>query len=104
MAIQIEQQENLIRVTPQGDMTIYQAGEMKPELLKALGMGSDLELHLSEVTEIDTAGFQLLILIKREASRLGKSVRMVAHSPATLEVMDAYRMASYFGDPLIITQ
>jgi len=61
-----------------------------------------MEVSLAGVSEMDTAGFQLLVLAKREAARLGRPMRLVEHSPATLEVMDLLNMAAYFGDPVVI--
>ena len=84
------------------DMTIYHALEHKQTLLDALSTTDDLELNLSEVGEMDTAGLQLLILVKKEAQRAGKSVRIVAHSQAVSSVIDFCNMAVEFGDPLII--
>jgi hypothetical protein len=31
-------------------------------------------------------------------------LRLVKHSPATLEVMDLFHMAAYFGDPVVMPQ
>lgn len=84
------------------DLTIYHALEQKQILLDALASSGELELNLSQVTEIDTAGLQLLILIKKEAMRAGKCVRIVAHSQAVSSVIDFCNMAAEFGDPLII--
>ena len=84
------------------DLTIYHALEQKNTLLDALAGASDLELNLSQVKEMDTAGLQLLILLKREAQRAGKKVRIVAHSQAVSSVIDCCNMAAEFGDPLII--
>ena len=61
-----------------------------------------MELDLSQVTEIDTAGIQLLMLAKRESMKRGKELRIVAHSPAVSELMDFYNIAGFFGDPLVI--
>jgi anti-anti-sigma regulatory factor len=47
-------------------MTIYQAQAQKEQLLAALAATEHLELDLSAVTEMDTAGLQLLLLLKRE--------------------------------------
>lgn len=85
-----------------GDLTIYQAPERKKWLLDALDASDELELDLSRVAEIDTAGFQLLILAKREAARRGKSVRLVSHSASVLDLLNFYDMAAYFGDPVHI--
>lgn len=85
------------------DMSIYNAAAHKQQLLDALAGAADrLEIDLSAVAEIDTAGFQLLMLVKREARRLGKQAQIVAHSEAVRELLDFYNMAAEFGDPLLI--
>ena len=80
-------------------MTIYEATEHKRALLDALGGCAELEIDLSGVSDLDTAGIQLLVLAKREAARAGKAVRLVAPSPATIEVIDLFSLGSFFGDP-----
>lgn len=84
------------------DLTIYHAIELKQKLLGALENEGDLELNLSQVGEMDTAGLQLLILLKMEAQRTGKSVRIVAHSQAVRSVIEFCNLGARFGDPLII--
>ena len=84
------------------DLTIYHALEQKPVLLDALATTNELELNLAQVSEMDTAGLQLLILLKKEAQRAGKCVRIVAHSQAVSSVIDFCNMAAEFGDPLVI--
>lgn len=105
MPIRIKRGKKLVQLYPEGDMTIYQASELKDALLD--GMSGDneqeIEINLSGVTEMDTAGFQLLVLAKREAVRHNKTLRLVAHGKAMLGIMDLYNMASYFGDPVVIT-
>jgi anti-anti-sigma regulatory factor len=86
-----------------GRMTVYEAAEDQRALLEALGRSAELEIDLSEVTELDTAGIQILALAKREAARAGKTVRLTAHSPATLEAIDCYGLGGFFGDPLVIS-
>lgn len=90
------------RVRVEGEMTIYQALELKQELMQYLHDCIEMEVSLAGVSEMDTAGIQLLVLAKREAARLGRPIRLVEHSPATLEVMDLLNMAAYFGDPVVI--
>lgn len=85
------------------DMTIYNALEQKQRLMAALAEADLLELDLSQVGEMDTAGLQLLILSKREAARLNKSVTIVAHSPAVRQTLDFCQLATFFGDPVVIT-
>ncbi|MEY4593518.1 MAG: hypothetical protein RIR18_2413 [Pseudomonadota bacterium] len=85
------------------DLTIYTASEMKPLLLEALKVNEGLELDLSQVGEIDTAGVQLLMLTKREAQTAGKMCKIVAHSPAVHQTIDFCNLAAFFGDPMVIS-
>ncbi|MCX7897870.1 MAG: STAS domain-containing protein [Rhodocyclaceae bacterium] len=91
-----------LRLILDGAMTIYNAVETKARLLEALENATILELDLSQVEEIDTAGFQLLILTKRESMKENKILRLVGHSPAVREMIGFYNMDAYFGDPLVI--
>jgi anti-anti-sigma factor len=86
-----------------GAMTIYNAAEIKNQLLGALNTAPILELDLSHVSEMDTAGFQLLVMVKRESLRLNRSLRIIGHSPAVQEVIEFFNMAAFFGDPLVIS-
>jgi anti-sigma B factor antagonist len=80
-----------------GAMTIYGAAAAKQPLLDALDGAAELQVDLSEVVEMDTAGAQLLVLLKREADSADKRVVLSGHSPAVLEVFDCYRLAAFFG-------
>jgi anti-anti-sigma factor len=71
-----------------GELTIYNATEQKTALLNFLNSGDQLEIDLSLVSELDTAGLQLLVLIKREAAKLGKDLRFVMHSKIVQEVLE----------------
>ena len=84
------------------DMTIYNAAVQKMKLLEALSECAELDIDLSQVSEMDTAGFQVLLLTKREALKANKTVRLTAHSKPVTELLDLYNMASYFGDPMVI--
>jgi len=85
-----------------GNMTIYEASAQKDRLVSALADCQVLELDLAQVAEMDTSGFQLLVLAKQEAGRLGKHLRLVAHSAAVREVLMFFDMVGFFGDPLLI--
>ena len=84
------------------DMTIYHAATQKQMLLEALANCEELDLDLSQVSEMDSAGFQILLLAKREALKTNKTMRLTAHSQAVTKLLDLYNMASYFGDPMVI--
>jgi len=84
------------------DLTIYHALDLKEQLLAALAQTGELELNLAQVQAMDSAGLQLLVMLKKEAQRNGKYVRIVAHSQAVSEVIEFCNMAAEFGDPLVI--
>ncbi len=90
------------RLTANGDLTIYHAVEIKQHLIDGVRASNVLELDLSHVGEIDTAGIQLLTLAKRESQKLDHALRIVGHSPAVREVVEFYNMVAFFGDPLVI--
>lgn len=76
-------------VTLEGELTIYRAGELKPLLLHALAEAGDglLRLDLSAVTEIDSAGLQLLMLTRIAGMTSGRHVQLLDPSPEVDELM-----------------
>lgn len=86
-----------------GEMTIYTASEQKQQLLAFIQTDKALEINLSQVSEIDTAGTQLLILAKQEASRQHKQLRYAMHSNAVLNVLELTDLTAFFGDPVFIS-
>ena len=104
MMIHVETEEGRRRLRIGGALNVYSAPELKRQLLDHLGADVELEINLSQVGEMDTAGFQVLYLAKREAMKKGKKLRLTSHSPAVLEVMDLYNMAAYFGDPMVVSR
>lgn len=84
------------------ELSIYHAAEYKPRLLAAIAQHPHTEINLAEVSELDCAGVQLLLLAKREALRRGHHLALVAHSHASQAAIDLLGLAGYFGDPLIL--
>jgi anti-anti-sigma factor len=69
-----------------GELNIYSAAETREQLLQALGAHPALALDISAVEEIDTSGTQLLLVLIREAKRIGKPLTLSAPSPAIIDV------------------
>ncbi len=92
------------RIAIEGELTIYTALELKDRLLTALSSSEELELDLSEVGEIDAAGLQLLVMVKQQATNLGKVLRITGHSPVVVELLDLSGLSGFFGDPLLIVR
>jgi anti-anti-sigma factor len=85
-----------------GELNIYRATELKELLLTPFYQGVSLEVDLSGVSEVDTAGVQLLMLAKRTAKEQGCELRLAAHSPAVVDVFELLDLAGVFGDPLLV--
>jgi anti-sigma B factor antagonist len=102
MSVRINKRGTTCNVAIEGEMTIYTAREHKGELLEQLNASEELELDLSEVGEMDSAGLQILLLLKREADATGHKLSLVNHSQAVFEVLELLNMQGHFGDPVII--
>jgi len=87
-----------------GELTIFTAQDIKQQLLEAIAStrSGDVDIDLADVIAIDTAGVQLMLMAKREASAAGKSVHFVRHSDEVLELINLCNLAGQFGDPLLI--
>lgn len=75
-------------VQPAEPFTVFNAVALKGMLLKQLDAhAGGLVLDLSAVQEIDTAGVQLLLMLKREAAARGRSVSFRAFSPPVRDML-----------------
>lgn len=87
-------------IAPQGELTIYTVGEIRNRLLQAMATSDRIEIDLAGVTDIDTAGLQLMLLAKRQP---GTEVRFTHHSAAVLRLVDMANVGLMLGDPLVIS-
>lgn len=85
----------------EGEFNIYRAMELKTVLLAT---PQPLEINLAGVTEIDTAGIQLLMLAKKAALGAGAELRLLEHSPAVMEVFELLNLGAFFDDLLIMSK
>ena len=88
---------NILRI--EGELTIFRAMDLKPALLPTPPLD---EIDLSGVTDLDTAGVQLLMVAKKAAVAEKRELRLVGHNPAVIEVFELLNVASYFGDHLVM--
>ncbi len=98
-----KKKNNAAMLRIEGEMTIYRSAELKEALLAPLASANALEVDLSGVTEIDTAGVQLLMLAKIVALARDSALRLVAHSPAVLDVLELLSLTGYFGDQIVLS-
>lgn len=86
-----------------GELTIYTAANEKQALQEALDSTEELEVNLSQVSEMDSAGLQVLIVLKQEAARRKKKLHYSMHSKAVLEILEMSNMTASFGDQIVLT-
>lgn len=83
-----------------GEMTIYTASEIKQRFVDLPPAEGALDIDLSGVTEIDSAGLQLMLLLKRKPDA---EFHFVHHSAAVLRLVDLANLAGMLGDPVILS-
>jgi anti-anti-sigma factor len=89
--------QNTLKI--EGELTIFRAEELKPAILCTPPLD---EIDLSGVTDLDSAGLQLLMQAKKTALAQQRDVRLSGHSAAVLEVFELLNVAGYFGDHLVM--
>lgn len=85
-----------------GELTIYEAATLKQQMLDSLNASQGLEVDLSGVTELDTSGVQLMLLLQYEAEVANKSLKWVKHSQPVSQVLTLLNLGSALGDPVSI--
>ena len=72
---------------------------LRQTLLEALDRAGLVEVDLSQVSELDTAGVQLLLFGRRLAEARGKELRLLAPSAAVIEVFDLLHLDRLSASP-----
>ncbi len=80
-----------------GDLTIYQVSQIKQDFLsEPEKMTAKVALDLHQVTEIDTAGVQLLLFAKKLFSDLNKELFISKNNESVDMVLTALGVNSQF--------
>lgn len=85
----------------EGELTIYTAADTKARLTPALAQSNTLEIDLSRVCELDSAGVQLLLLAKRECEKRNGRLHLHGHSAAVSEVLNMCNLTEFFAAPAL---
>lgn len=94
--------DDVTRMSLDGELTIYRAADLKVSVLEALRKTRVLEIDLSGVIELDTAGLQVLMLAKQTATAEQRELRLLQHSPAVVEIIEMLDLVAFFGDAVLI--
>lgn len=77
-------EKNVRTLSVEDDLAVINIRKLKDEFLSALEECERIELDLSETSEFDSSGLQLLAVLNREAQARGKEFRITAFSPAVV--------------------
>lgn len=100
MSMDVEHQGTSARVTLSGELTIYNVAQIKTALTELMHEAKEIEVDLSGIGDIDSAGLQLMLIVKRHPDC---SVRLVNHSAEVLRLVDLANLGGALGDPLFIS-
>ncbi|MBA3997303.1 MAG: anti-sigma B factor antagonist [Candidatus Accumulibacter sp.] len=98
MSLRIRMEEGRCIASIEGELSIYTAYDLKRELLALLDRHQHLELDLSAVGELDTAGCQILVLLRREAGKQSKELTFSGRSDPTVALIELLGLVGYFSD------
>ena len=90
------------RIEIRGEFNIFTATALRQQMLDALEQTGDVEVDLSGVNEIDSAGIQLMLAAKREAALRNKGLRFAGHSREVYDVLELCDVTGQLGDPVLI--
>lgn len=80
--------------TLEPQLTIYEVAEVRERMMKTLESCEAWTLDAAAVQEADSAGLQLLVFLRNEALRQGRSFRLLAPSAAIQELLELFHLGS----------
>ena len=94
-------------LTLEGELTIFRAQELKRQIIDFIlnsnkSASSQLDIDLNNVSEIDTAGIQLMLMAKYEAAAANRQLAFINHSQPVLDILELSGLAAELGDPLVL--
>jgi ABC-type transporter Mla MlaB component len=81
-----------------GEMTACNTSCLRDEFSNIIGNYSTMKIDLSEVTKIDPAAIQLMIIAKREALIKMKVLKFVNPSNEVVGIFRSYGLSHYIGE------
>jgi anti-anti-sigma factor len=95
MSCDVEQLDGIIHI--RGELTIYSAASLKPGLFAAWDPDvAECRVDVSQVSEVDTSGLQLLLMLRRVCTAASRNFELLNPSDACREVLELLHL-----DPLL---
>lgn len=92
------------KLSIEGEMTVFMVDELKEAILPVIAHFREIEIDLSQISEIDRAGLLLMVAMKLEAITWGRDLYFTGHSEPVMEMLglcdfgnlfDAHPMAMF---------
>jgi anti-anti-sigma factor len=84
-------------LTLNGEMTIYTAMENKVHFEPYFNIEQNIALDMAAVNEFDSTGFQMLLLLERQAAANENVFSIKQASPAVKEVLSLYNKQDWLS-------
>jgi anti-sigma B factor antagonist len=97
MSISAHRDGDVLNIRVSGEMTIYNARELKKGLATHLFAAKDLVMDLTEVSEMDTAGLQLIVLAMKESMSSGGRFKVASLSRPAERIITLFDMSEFLG-------
>jgi len=103
MPIQAEVKDGTTQIVIKDEMTIYTALEQKTDFSEYLKQKQDMQVNLAGVSEIDSAGLQILLFLKQESINSNFKLTLIEHSQSVADAFKLLDLSAHFGDPIVIS-
>ena len=97
MSFEVEIKDGALLLKIAGDMTTHSLQGIKEAVADGILKADRLELDLSGVEDMDSAGFQLMYAIKKHAKSRQLEWNLKACSSAVMTYLRSYNMLEQFG-------
>ena len=78
---------------PEGELTIYTAAESKTDLVNLVREFDEIDIDLSRIETLDSAGVQILLMAKREADACNKQLKLKQLSDAARDTITVLNLS-----------
>ena len=103
MHFNVSRIQDMVKAQLREELNISSVAEDRDHLVQLLSPDGELELDLGGVTEIDTAGVQLLVALRKEAERMGCVCHLAGSDEAVREAFGTLGLGHLLDEPLVGT-
>lgn len=83
-------EDSILHLNPTGELTIYQVEEITKQVCVLFDNAKELVIDLMQTDKIDTAGFQLLVSLKKSCKATQKRFELVGISDSVQNFMTLF--------------